>query len=118
MALLLDSNEFFQRRAGGTNNGFLEAVYQVLLNRSIDGVGQRLWSARIAAGSPRGAIADEVLTSPESNRLRVEAAFREFLRRRADTNGLNAFVAVLQGGATSDAVTLGLLASEEYYIRS
>ena len=116
--LLMDSEEFFQRRGGGTATGFLQAVYQQILGRTVDAVGQRLWGARIAANSPRGSIADEILSSEESNRRRIDGLFRLYLRRPADTNGLNTFLASMRQGATIDAVAAAILGSAEYYQRA
>lgn len=116
-ALLMESDEFF-RRFGGTQNGFLNGVYQTVLGRTPDTLGQQLWLARINAGSPRGAIAEEILASPESNRRRVEGLFRQLLRRPADTNGLNALAGALQNGATFETITAVIMGSEEYYLRA
>jgi len=115
--ILMESDEFY-RRHGGTQTGFLNGVYQTVLGRTPETQGQQLWLARLDAGAPRGAIAQEILASLESSQRRVEALFRQLLRRPADTNGLNALVGALQSGATIETVMAAILASEEYYLRA
>lgn len=117
LVLLLDSVEFFQK-SGGTNDSFLQAVYRVVLGRTVDTVGQQLWTARFTAGSPRGSIAEEIVGSLEADRAKVDQIFRRYLRRAPDTAGLNGFVAALQAGASVELLSAAVLASEEYYLRA
>ncbi len=117
--LLFDSVEFFQVQGGGTNDGYLQALYRIVLNRTVDGLGQQLWSARFAANSPRGAIAEEIVASTEAQQRVVDQIFRTYLRRAPETAALNAFVTALQNGsATRELVIAAVTASTEYYQRA
>jgi autotransporter-associated beta strand protein len=94
-AVIAGSQEYFQR-AGGTNNGFLTAVYRDALSRAVDSVGQSLGSQALANGTSRTDLAEVVFTSQEGLEDLVQSFYRQFLRRAADSIGLNASTAALQ----------------------
>jgi hypothetical protein len=89
------SQEYFQR-AGGTNNGLLTAVYRDALSRAVDSVGQSLGSQALAGGTSRTALADVVFTSQEGFQHLTQSFYNQFLRRAADSIGLNATTTALQ----------------------
>src|SRR5205807_6751646 len=64
-ANLAASDEYFQTRGGGTNDGFLNAVYLDALGRNAEPVGQQDWGGKLAAGSSRADVALGVLSSTE-----------------------------------------------------
>src|SRR5207237_4389453 len=49
-ASLAGSAEYFQNRGAGTNNGFLTALYQDVLNRAIDPSGQAAFTQFLPSG--------------------------------------------------------------------
>src|SRR5438552_1142861 len=50
-AILAGSDEYFQTRGGGTNNGFLSALYQDAVQRAIDPTGQAGFTQLLNAGT-------------------------------------------------------------------
>ena len=56
-ANLLGSPEYFTSQGGGTNQGFLTALYQDLLNRSVDAAAQALYGGALNAGVSRTQVA-------------------------------------------------------------
>ena len=111
---VLVSEEYFQTRGGGTNAGWLRAVYRDVLGREIDPSGEASFGALLARGASREQVAAAVLTSTEGRQRLVDGLYRQFLRRPADASGLNAFVGLLQRGAREELVIAALLTSAEY----
>jgi hypothetical protein len=113
-AILLGSDEFFARH--GNSDGFLPALYQVLLQRSIDPIGAQFWGqVPRSTASARQAVAAGMLTSVEADRLQVQSLYLEYLHRPADAGGLDIFTTALARGFTSEEVAVILLSSGEYF---
>lgn len=93
---LAGSDEYFQVRGGGTNTGFLTALYQDVLSRPIDASGLATYSQFLANGGSRMQVAAILLGSLEYDQRLVSGYYQTFLRRPADSDGLNGFVNQLQ----------------------
>jgi autotransporter-associated beta strand protein len=116
-AILIGSPEYFNNRGGGTNLGFLNALYNDVLGRNIDPTGQAADLLLLEQFTPRSAIAALVLTSPEARTDLVESYYPEFLRRPADPTGLNSFVGALLSGVRDESIIAILVGSDEYLNR-
>jgi hypothetical protein len=116
-ATIAGSVEYFQNRGGGTNDGFLTALYQDVLARAIDTSGQATFSQALIAGMSRVQVAASIYTSPEYRQNLVEGYYMTYLRRPADSGGLNTFVGALQSGATDENVISAIVGSDEYFQR-
>jgi hypothetical protein len=95
-AALAGSQEYFTVRGGGTNNGFLSALYQDVLNRAIDSSGQATYTQLLANGTNRTQVASMLLGSTEYFTDLVQSYYQRFLHRAADTSGLNSYVTLLE----------------------
>jgi uncharacterized protein GlcG (DUF336 family) len=113
-AILAGSDEYFQTRGGGTNAGFLSALYQDALRRQIDASGQASFTQFLQAGTSRIDVALIVLNSLEYHQDLVAGFYQQFLHRPADPAGLTVYVGALQGGARAEQVVAAILASAEY----
>jgi hypothetical protein len=113
-ALLAGSAEYYQARGGGSDAGFLAALYQDGLGRPADAPGQAAFQAALAGGWSRGQVAAALFTSTEYREQLVQADYQRFLLRAADDAGLDAFMAALQGGARDEDVLAALADSAEY----
>jgi hypothetical protein len=116
--MLLSSDEFFMLKGGGTQSGFLAALYQVVLNRGVDSGGAQSFGQALASGAARGSVVAELFSSSEYQTLAVQGLYNRYLGRVADPGGLSAAVAALQGGASLEAIAAVLIASPEYLDRS
>jgi uncharacterized delta-60 repeat protein len=132
-AALAGSQEYFQNRGGGSNNGFLTALYQDVLNRAIDPSGLASNLQLLANGTSRTQVAANLLRSTEYLNNLVQGFYVKYLRRAADPAGLSAFVTALQtqpgsqqpliGSDTSsinqittdEAVIATMVGSQEYF---
>lgn len=108
------SQEYFSDN-GGTNRGYIEALYLDLLGRAADAEGRDHWASQLDARRiTRQRVASEFYASIESRVDRVDALFSQILGRPADRQGRSYW--------TEQLLTLGdvslaawLAASEEYY---
>src|SRR5438132_700743 len=116
MAAFAGSPEFYQH-AGGTNQGFIDAVYQDILGRTPDAAGQAAWLAALAAGAPPSAIAYGFAVSAERENLVVAADYQRYLGRTPSQQEVAGWVSAFQRGVTNEQVVSGFLASSEYFQR-
>jgi uncharacterized protein GlcG (DUF336 family) len=113
-AILAGSEEYFRTRGGGTNDGFLSALYADALQRPIDASGQATFTQLLNAGTSRVDAALILLSSFEYQQDLVQGFYQQFLHRPADSPGLVGYVSVLQAGARDEQVVASILASAEY----
>jgi sugar lactone lactonase YvrE len=115
-ALILGSGEYFTRIAGGTIDGFLEALYGDVLHRAADAVGLQGWGELMEdEGATPTDIAAAVMNSLESDIAEVQGLYELFLHRPADSLGLLAFTSALQHGLTNEVAAMVMLGSAEYF---
>ena len=117
-AVLAGSDEFFAVEGGGTNDGFLNALYQTALGRSIDPDGLAFWNSRLAAGVSRTQVAVQIFATGEYLQSVVQAAYFQLLGRGADAGGVAYWVGQLQAGATDQQLYAAIAGSAEYYAKS
>jgi uncharacterized protein (DUF2141 family) len=114
---LTGSAEYFQNRGGGTNDGFLTALFQDALGRPIDAGGRASFNQQLAGGTTRGQVAATIFVSTEYRQDLVGGYYLRFLHRPADSAGLANFVSALGNGAKDEDVVAALVGSGEYLAR-
>src|SRR5207253_792844 len=87
-AILIGSAEYFNGRGGGTANGFLQALYDDVLQRPIDISGSKTWGTALTNGLSPAAVATAILASQESDQMKIEELYGQILHRTADSSGL------------------------------
>ena len=111
------SAEFFQNSGGGTNAGFLNALYQDVLGRPVDATGLAYWSQELANGVSTTQVAAGVLSSEEYLLDLVQNHYQQFLRRPADLEGLVYWYVEYENEVTDEQVIAGIIGSQEYLNR-
>jgi hypothetical protein len=114
---VVGSGEYFQLRGGGSNDGFLTAVYHDLFQRIPDTSGQANFGPLLAAGVSRTQVADAIFSSTEFRMGLVRSFYECFLRREPDSGGLSHFANVLQQGTRDQDVIAAIVGSQEYTAR-
>jgi hypothetical protein len=114
---LLASPEYFQR-AGGTDAGFVAALYSDLLHRAPEATGAAAWQALLAGGQTRARIAAEMLQTEEAQAAALHEIYQEYLHRPADDFGLSHFLAFLHNGGTREQAIAIIVGSAEYMNRA
>jgi hypothetical protein len=122
LADLLAGNEFYAA-GGGTDGGFVDRLYNKILNRPADAFGRSAWIAALQTESHRQVV-DQFLNSTEALRTLVAGWFKHFLRRLeplnvlAGSHELDPWVARLQDGEDMLSVLASLLAGPSFYAAS
>jgi hypothetical protein len=126
IAAIAATDEFFNL-AGGSNGGFVTALYHDLLGRSSDAQGMAFWQGRLDAGASHRDVALGFVKSAEFHGLQVDdpsalfAAepgwYQTYLHRDGDRAGTSFFDAQLAAGQTAQTVQLEMLATPEYVNR-
>lgn len=94
---------------------YITRVYLDLFGRTPDDGGLTAWTRALAAGTPRGAVADAITSSPEYRSGLIEGVYRTYLGRSAEPSGLAFWLGQMAGGRTVQQIEAGFLASEELY---
>jgi hypothetical protein len=113
--IMVGSPEYFQRIGGGTPTGFLNAVFQDALGRTIDPVGMATLGAQLAAGASPSTVAGEVMASQEFAQHLVAVFYQDFLRRTVDPVGMGVLAPLVQTKDATNLTIATLLASPEYF---
>jgi hypothetical protein len=116
LAAILASPEYYQR-AGGTDAGWVDAVYHDLLDRSPEPVGRDYWLQTLAAGAGRSAVAQRITASPEHEGRVVAADYQKFLGRTASPEELASWVGAFEGGMSNEQIAAGFVVSNEYLLQ-
>lgn len=114
-ASLAGSDEYFASQGGGTNDGFLNALYEDALGRPIDPGGLAYWTDILSLGASRTQVAFQILNTQEYRQNVVQQDYLQLLHREADPAGLSAWLTFLNLGGTDQQVKAGVAGSAEYF---
>jgi hypothetical protein len=118
----LDSPEYFQDH-GGTNDGFLDGVYQDLqlgIPTSlgvVDPLARQGWDEVFASGVSRFEVAQLLFAGRQNLTGQVDGRYDDFLHRGADPGGEAFWVNVAQQNGLG-IVTAGIIGSDEFYAKA
>jgi hypothetical protein len=98
-----------------TNSSYVTALYNDLLNRDPSAGELTAWDAALAAGLPRTALAENILSSNEYDITVIDGFYLRLLERPPDLPGLAGWLAFLKGGGTIDVLAESILTSPEYF---
>jgi hypothetical protein len=113
-AALVTSPEYYQNRGGGTDSGFLTALYQDALNRQVDAGGAASFGQALAGAMTRAQVAAAIFGSAELQQAMVQRDYQYFLHRAADASGLRNWTQALQQGARVEGIAAAIVGSAEY----
>jgi hypothetical protein len=116
-AVVLGSAEYFFGRGGGTNFGFLNALYLDVLGRPLDSNGVTFWGGQLGSGVDRTTIALQLLGTFDADQAKVQNFYLGTLRRSADPTGQAFWAGQLQAGLADPLVLAGLASTREYFSR-
>jgi hypothetical protein len=112
-AMFLGSGEYFNDQ-GGTNTGWLTAVYQNVLNRAPDAAGLAGWNSALIAGMARWQAALSIFNSSEANTVTVISAYRTVLGREPSAAELPDWVAAMNQGLAPSGLLASFASSSEF----
>lgn len=111
---ILGSAEYFAD-AGGTNTGFIDAMYSAVLGRTPSPGELSGWNGILTSGAQRSDVALVNLSGDEYRQDFVGGAYNQFLHRAANSTELNFYVGAMRSGATDQQIVADLLSTDEYY---
>jgi hypothetical protein len=97
-----------------SNSAYIGALYQSLLDRSVDAAGLGQWLQLLLAGVSREQVAMAIWQSPEHRGVEVDQFYTNILGRSADPVGRTLWVNAFLEGASEVEVLRGFLTSAEY----
>ncbi len=112
-SIIIGSPEYLALH-GGTNDGWLDAVYSDVLNRPPDPGGRATFTQALSFNVSRQQVAFEILGSDESLSDQINADYQLFLGRPADPSGITAWLGFLHQGGKLEQVVIGLISSPEF----
>ncbi|CAN5335732.1 hypothetical protein BH11PLA2_BH11PLA2_45380 [soil metagenome] len=118
-ATIAGSSEFYNGPGTGSNDGFVQALYQKFLNRAADTSGFAYWTGKLRGGASLTSVATAIALSTEATLLESKSLYQTLLRRDptiADPIGLVYHANLLKNGQRHAAVN-HFIASGEYFIR-
>src|SRR5262249_59350214 len=77
-AVFLGSAEYFQNRAGGTNDGLVTALYRDVLGRDADAGGRQFFNQVLTVGAPRTDVAGLIAAHPAHPARTLPPFYRPF----------------------------------------
>ena len=113
-ARFIASDEFY-RNAGGTDQGWVDSLYEHLLGRGADAQGEAYWLTQLAGGEQRFDVAFGFTGGLERESKRIQSDYQHYLDRPADPQGVDYWVNQFAQGQTNENLITGFLASDEYY---
>lgn len=113
-ASILGSVEYFHKN-GGTAIGFLTALYQDVLGRSVDPTGLAGFTAQLDSGVSWISVAFALLNSDEDRADLVGDWYTTYLGRSPQPGELDFWVDQLAEGQRDQWVLMQILASNEFY---
>lgn len=117
-ALLINSDEYYNQRAGGTLDGFITSVFEDALKRSPNPNDLAYFDYQLTHGMTHIEFATIVLNSYEYEARQTNQLYERYLGRPADPTGLAAFVNNNNLGYFTETNTETMLDSNEFYNRA
>lgn len=116
MADLLASAEHRATQGGGTDAGWIDALYRDALGRPADAAGRQYFLQQLQAGRTRGSIASFFTGGAEGRTALVRRLVVELLRRPADPASVQYYAGRLAAGTTVERVISLIAGSREYLL--
>lgn len=113
-ASLAGSTEYFIKQGGGSNAGFISALYRDFLHRNPDPQGAGTLAQGLALGMTRVQVASFMSGGYEWNKVLVNQTYQQYLNRPADTTGLSIYAAMMSNGLSYEGMIASLLSSAEF----
>jgi hypothetical protein len=112
-AVIAASQEYFAR-AGGSNDGYVSALYHDLLRHPADPAGRASWVDQLNRGASRTSVASSIRHSGEAQGVVADAAYRQLLGRQATAPERTNLSNAMGHGLSYQAMLGSLIQTDEY----
>jgi N-acetylneuraminic acid mutarotase len=116
-ALIYASDEYYIKRGGNSDVGWLTAMYSDIFGRSVDPGGSNTFMTALKAGISKMNIAFTLMFSQEGLKRQVNGLYQTYLHRDADPTGQQIFVDAFARGAKDEMIIAIILGSNEYFFQ-
>lgn len=116
-AIVMGSDEYFQRRANASNATFVQVMFQDATGSPIDPETEARLNQDLANGRSRDAVSLQVLRDIRSYQETVRDAYFTYLHRAVEQSGLDYFVSALSRGLREEDVYASVIGSDEYFAK-
>ena len=117
-SLVAGSREYYNNRGGGTNDGFLTALYEDALSRPVDSGARHYFDSLLAGGVTPSQVAATVLASDEYLGDLVAGVYLDLLERPVDAGAETFWISQLRHGLRDEQVIAAVCASDEYFAKT
>ena len=114
-ALFLSSDEFYANAGGGTDSGWVDALYQSVLGRSPDATGKDAWVNALQSGWSRTQVAYAFTSSTEQLTQKVIGYYNALLHRTPNQSDVAYWVNAMQNGVHDENLMAAFIGSDEYF---
>jgi hypothetical protein len=119
IAALASSPEFYSSAGGGTNAGYVDALYRVVLGRTSDTAGEAFWLGKLTGGMSAFSVALGFASSTEDDSDLIQQTYFDLLGRNPTPAELNQWLTNFQSGlATNESLIASVAATDEYFFRA
>jgi VCBS repeat-containing protein len=115
-AQLTGSAEYYGQH-GGSASTYVDAIYPLLLGRTVDAPSKAFWISQLAHGTSRTTVARQVLASVEGLRRAATSLYQTLLDRAPTTDEQNAAVTSFKSG-NPYALVSSLASTADYQARA
>lgn len=112
----LGSPEFWTN-SGGNAKGYVDALYQTVLQRQPDSSGEAYWVQQLNQGAAPASVATSLIDSVEVLEQRVAGYYLTYLARTASGDELAYWAGALASGVRDEDVIVGFVGSTEFLSR-
>lgn len=117
-ASLIGSQEYFMNRGGGANEGYLNALYQDVLQRPADPGALAYFGRLLSSGVSRSQVASVILNSDEYRQRLIGDFYQQLLNHPTSNGSINFWLNDMKQGARDEQVAAGIAGSDEYFNRT
>jgi uncharacterized repeat protein (TIGR01451 family) len=116
-AQLVGSDEYFNVRGGGTEQGFIDALFHDALGRAADPQGETAFEQFLAGGKSHQQAADIVFSSPEYRDDLVQNYYQNYLGRPAESDGQDYWAGQLADHSDEEVIA-SIVSQDEFYAKT
>jgi hypothetical protein len=114
IAGMIASPEFYQS-AGGTDSGWVTALYKRLLGRNPDAQGLQYWDQALEThAKTEHEVVTGFLSSDEYYTNLIDGFFEEYLNRQPTSDELQSDLIQMRGGVSDREIQLEIIVTDEY----
>jgi hypothetical protein len=107
------SSDIYFNRVGGTNTGFVSALFGDVWNKPIDPALLNQYVNALNNGATRNSVATAFVTDPKGYQAQIIADFDKVLDHDPDATNINFFISFRQKGGTNEQILAQLHGSSE-----